>query len=682
MVSNKTALLLVGGFLLSGCASVPSLGFSKAASESSSPISTSSESSSSNLASSSLSGSNGDGSSQTTNGLIPFSDIGNYIARVVDAKALGIKKETRKVASRYHVFGESATDTTQNVLVKTTDSYSSDETSVNSDGTIDVSFIKTVKTETDTATTTVKTIVPGAPKFEADILLSDSTGITVANNAFYEFEVVDDAGTVIVPWEGNSKTDVLSILLAFTPEQEKKYHVVTRCINCSYSFVAIAGDTYDLESEDGKTIFYQGVSDNDEKDSDSIEGTITFVGLIEGVNYHLKETGVVTETTVTQDKIAGQIDKLFVSGDYTFMSFVPLDKQSRPADTDLVYGADGISTYDKTDYYSDDNRQSFVTDNRSGLVYKIEKFKIKSLKNGCILRDGDNLVYEMRINANKELEFYSIFSNSTITVTDCFKDKYGTRYILNDKISEYDSASKTYFYNLGEYTGNWANAGKIGYFLTDNHQAVKIVYQTLYSEMIDDASLMGADGIERRLTKNDSFDIYYPQEGNGVTKEAYRVNDGMVYSFTSCFHDIFTIQSIWALNTFDQGIGSYDLDSANIKLFVKYGILLTLKTNSDGTKSLYEEKDVEKMVHDKALYDKAPTTSSSSSAISPVKSRLLISSVTLDPNGKLVHYGLNGNTYYDYGVEKQNDGTFQAVVYDEGTRTEEQVVVTMQPINR
>jgi hypothetical protein len=321
-----------------------------------------------------------------------------------------------------------------------------------------------------------------------------------------------------------------------------------------------------------------------------------------------------------------------------------------------------------------------VIDNRTGLVYNIENFHIRTLKNGCILRDGDSLVYDMRINASKQLEFYSIFSNSTVTVKDCFKDKYGTRYVMNDKLNQYDAESNTYFFNLWEYTGSNANAGLVGYFLTSDNRAVKVTYDNTLSTTVVDAALMGEDKVSHRLADSDIFDIYYPA-GITTTSEAYRVSHTVVFGFHTSQKNVFGSQNFYAVNTKNSVTGIFAYSSVNAKLFIDHDIVLELVTNSDGTKSLYEEKGVEKALSNFVLDSTSPSGSTFLPSANLTK-RLLLDGVTLDSSGKLIHYGLSGNTYYDFGVEKKGDGSYQAIVYDEGTKSEEQVIVTMQPITR
>ena len=68
---------------------------------------------------------------------------------------------------------------------------------------------------------------------------------------------------------------------------------------------------------------------------------------------------------ITQEEINAEIDKIYTINNYIFVSFVPEGKSLRPSNEDLVYDSDGISTYDKKEYYSDDERASFIIDSKT-----------------------------------------------------------------------------------------------------------------------------------------------------------------------------------------------------------------------------------------------------------------------------------------------------------------------------
>ena len=70
-------------------------------------------------------------------------------------------------------------------------------------------------------------------------------------------------------------------------------------------------------------LVYNEIQDNDSNDKDDKIGIIVLDNLIEGVEYKVDYKGIGVTTTVTQDDIGGEIDKLYVLNGYTFISFVP-----------------------------------------------------------------------------------------------------------------------------------------------------------------------------------------------------------------------------------------------------------------------------------------------------------------------------------------------------------------------
>jgi hypothetical protein len=170
-------------------------------------------------------------------------------------------------------------------------------------------------------------------------------------------------------------------------------------------------------------------------------------------NVYDADGNLIDETaTVTQDEIPAQINKIYVTDGYTFIQFIPLDYYSpRPADdaVNMTKDSDGIFDYDKTDYYDDQSHKSFIIDNKTGFIYKIENIHIQKINNGLVLAN-DGLLYDWRITTNDELQFYSVYQNKTISVIHYFKDKHGIKYIKNDVFSYADTENKVIFYKEGD----------------------------------------------------------------------------------------------------------------------------------------------------------------------------------------------------------------------------------------
>lgn len=172
------------------------------------------------------------------------------------------------------------------------------------------------------------------------------------------------------------------------------------------------------------------------------------------------------ENDVTQDEINAQINKLYIMEDFTFIQFIPIVEQSgtykfldennktqerlitvRPQN--LVYDQNGVSEFDKTNYFSDEFTQSFVISNKTNNIYKIENFVISTIKDGLV-KDGSGLIYNITIE-NNNLKFTTLFNNPNIIVLDYFKDKFGNNYICNKTVNQIDTSTNTIFYTSGYY---------------------------------------------------------------------------------------------------------------------------------------------------------------------------------------------------------------------------------------
>ena len=213
------------------------------------------------------------------------------------------------------------------------------------------------------------------------------------------------------------------------------------------SINATNGFTYSLY--EGDRLIESKVADNGEPNKPNKKVFIVFDGLTDGVDYKIEYKGIGLETTVTQEDINGEIDKLCVMNGYTFISFVPQGQSERPSDSDLNYDSNGIAAYDKTGYSSGATRQSFVIDNATGYVYQIKDVGIDEIKNNLTVISGK--IYDMRVNAENELEFYTVVQNETLVIQDYFKDKYGNKYIKNNVLDVCDEVNQTLYYTEAAY---------------------------------------------------------------------------------------------------------------------------------------------------------------------------------------------------------------------------------------
>ena len=207
------------------------------------------------------------------------------------------------------------------------------------------------------------------------------------------------------------------------------------------------GFRYSLK-KDGNVLIAD-VYDNDALDADKRKGFLCFDGLETNSAYEIEYVGIGEEITVTQETIAGEIDKLYVMGDYTFISYVPIGESERDNNENLAYDKDGVRIWDKSNYYSSAFRQNYVIHNPTGYVYSLDGYYIDHLVGGLV-RIGD-LYYDLDVDNEGDLKMIPIVVNETILVKNVFKDKYGIKYVANEYLNTYDSATKTLYYTSGFY---------------------------------------------------------------------------------------------------------------------------------------------------------------------------------------------------------------------------------------
>ena len=293
------------------------------------------------------------------------------------------------------------------------------------------------------------------------------------------------------------------------------------------SISATEGFKYTVYYND--SLVYNEVQDNDSNDKDAKIGVIVLDNLIDGMEYKVNYEGIGVETTITQDDINGEIDKLYVVNGYTFISFVPVGQSQRPSDTALQYDYDGVATYDKNGYFSTTTRQSFVIDNATGYVYQLKDFSIDTIKDGLIISSGKH--FDMNVADTGELNFVQVVRNETLRIYNIFKDKYGNKYVQNDYLDAYDEENKTVYYT------------KTNYFLSQEGIAIHIDYtgQFNYSEMPSSFKVlekMNADFTPSQISETENYKIYYsPCNGNSIHDESSvmisHIENGYLYMYST-----------------------------------------------------------------------------------------------------------------------------------------------------
>jgi len=580
----------------------------------------------------------------------------------VDAKAMGIVHSNNQVQPIGRKFSQGDQD--QNYMVKVTETYNPN-TQISEDQTLKVSFTRVSKTETTELQTGIETYVASADLVTIEKLLEETGHITIKNIVGHEFRLLN--GDIVVQDWTSSDQETFDFVFDNTIVSPV---IESRSLDASISFICFEGFSYSLYF--GDSILFETLVDNGPQDKNEAAGSMTISGLTEGLAYDIHYSGYRTVETITQDEVDGQVDKLYVIFQYTYISFVPLNLSQRPQDKDLALDYDGIPLYDKTGYFSDSTRQSFVVDNNTGLIYKIENINISNLSGGCASVVGSQFPYAMKITENNDLEFYSLFQNSSINMYSCFVDKHNNKYVKNNKINMFDSNTNTFYYVFENYSDEGFNRG-VSFFPTNIGTAIKVEYDQYYAGRFTNPiifplsyKIVEAKGALRTATPDDNFLVYTSSTRQG-------------------FYDLFKVQNgrlLGYLNT-------------NLEYFWLFELTINQSDNTNYSRFMYESSpyvgpfyktnflksyDVVLEFYDRKLYYYSQFFSSVIQSIAPIKT-LIIEDVDLE-DGKILRYGLAGNTYFEI-VPEISQGTLTFKAYETGSYVAPpQTSVTLQPINK
>lgn len=279
-----------------------------------------------------------------------------------------------------------------------------------------------------------------------------------------------------------------------------------------------------------------------------------------------------SNTELTQEEIPGQINKLYVFENYTFLQFVPVLLNSGYYDyydnngnlqseyiemrpNTLTYDINGVAEFDKGNYYSSALSQSFVIDNNTGYIYKIENFVIENITDTGIITqknkdntlDGYNTNYYRMYIDGKNLAFRDVVPNKDISVHGVVQDKYGWFFVNNDLLEQKDEQNKIIYYKHNNYR----------YMIDENKQVYLFEYATnkIKSNIVEgieqnvDTSNFTAYGLKYIATNilADSLIGYY--KGNRIYDFYVSTPNGVMGIENSIYIESFVAVKCYWLNT-------------------------------------------------------------------------------------------------------------------------------------
>ncbi len=419
------------------------------------------------------------------------------------------------------------------------------------------------------------------------------------------------------------------------------------------AFHAVEGFTYSVY--EGDSLIYSNVCHNDENDANNKIGTILLCDLIDKVDYTVKYSGIGVETTITQDDINGEIDKLYVFGNYTFISFVPLGTSQRPDDSNLIYDANGIAAYDKTNYFSDSTHQSFVIDNSTGYIYQIKNIEIEKIENNLIIIAGK--IYDMRVNDEGELEFLAVVQNETLIIQDYFKDKYGNKYIKNNVLDACDEVNQTLYYTESTYLISRENTVIC---IESNGNVSKLGKDFKKTEILSTESYTFNKSVNNKIVSHIDGGFLYSYTADG---SFYRTN------LLTCATDAMGFGVYGRIPVFDSKLQEWRVP--NFEAFaIDYNTALMYYENN----LYYCQIWGNELIHSAAFFD--DIREGCVLLLENAEGSLSVQSVE---NLRFTKTTITGTAYYEVIVDENG---IPKVVNSETYVAPEQTVITLQPLNK
>ena len=616
-----------------------------------------------------------------------FLDLTKYTVNVTNATSLSISKNNQLGNNKSNLYRENNfSSTTSNTLVKT--EYEPNGEEIENNTISSVKFNKIVTTSITSkvegkqdyfATTDSKKEVNILEVQEPENQTEGKTNIKIECVEGYEYGLFKD-DKLAEPWNKFDKGEHV-----FEVDSTENISIKCRSLNASISIKTTKGFEYTVKHNN--EILDSFIAENNE---------IKIIDhLVEGEIYTVAYNGIGEETFVEQSELDGEIDKLYVYNDfYTFVSYVPRGTSNRPTINKDNVGEDGILTYDRTGYYCDKDRLSYVFDNRTGYIYKLDKIDIESIKFGIISLKNNNLKYQIFVDKEYNLVISPLFKNTSIRVFDYFTDKYGNKYIANDKLDYFDEATNTMFWISNKYHSlncdgcpRYNSNFRPYYFLGKNNKAYLLENDKTNLEESGNISfsVIGEHFKKTPVTTYENTEIYcrdsqiYNNDYRSSKINCYKIEKGDAYflcdQLTSEMKGYKRAECINAIEFF---------------AFENKGIFKGVVDDMGGTGTYYgfvEDYDILLGSTSEGIYSVNNFSSHLGDTLTKTffenYGELILDNVIVEDHKQVVRYGVDGNEIYDFYVEKIG-GKYEVKPYLVGSFVppEETTEFIFQPINR
>ena len=481
--------------------------------------------------------------------------------------------------------------------------------------------------------------------------------VNIKSKSGFEYRLIDINGNSLTDWKTgeNGNTKFYDIT-----EDKENIKIESRSEKGKISFFVNEGFKYTISLND--KIIIENMEDNDNNDVNKKQGVITLDNLEGDKTYLVKYYGKGKKKTLTQDQMKSKIGRVYVSGGFTFITFIPKNKDKEM----FNFGHNRKINIDiGGKYYLEEYKiRSFVIDNESGHIYSLDNIEIRKTRDGMVVASQDNssetLLYDLSVNDKNELVFSPLITKDGLCQDLFFKDKYGRKYacvgIPNTNIFDKENNILIFGYEGPNYYKN------------SNGEAV-IIGKNINGFL--EFYVLDEEGQKRELNENDNFYVY----DNDNNSKIIKVENGwiktvgdVIDNFTLCNLDFtknYNLYDILSSSSNREAIyclNDEDVDYFNIDFFTENNVLYF--RNGD----LYCLEDIWNFM--------LGTTNKQEYKI------LGNCNIDIDENynHRLIQTGINGDKYYNLVKTKEN-GKVKYEVVETGSYIATAEEIILQPLN-
>ena len=490
--------------------------------------------------------------------------------------------------------------------------------------------------------------------------------VNIKSKTGFEYRLIDKNGNSLTDWKTgeNGNTKFYDIT-----EDKENIKIESRSEKGKISFFVNEGFKYTISLND--KIIIENMEDNDNNDVNKKQGVITLDNLEGDKTYLVKYHGKGKKKTLTQDQMKSKIIRVYVSGEFTFVTFMPKDKENEMFNFNRNSNRDIGGKY----YLEEYHMRSFAIDNESGHVYSLDNVNINCTRDGMALAAFDekpSYLYDLSVNEKNELVFTPLITKDNICISEFFEDKYGRKYVCAD-ISEAEIFDEEK--NMLVYKQDYSLEPL--YCQNSNDEAIKV--EKTQQDYLFKFYVLDEEGQKRELNESDNFYIYICdykkiKVENGWIKEVgyldgiYNSYDGGTSEFK--FYNLDFTESYNLENKLDTNgerikpLESYVLAKSKLNIdFFNENNLLYFKDND-----LYCLEDIWNFMSGKT--DK--------------KEYKILGNCRVDfdenDNFRLTQAGINGDKYYNLVKTKEN-GKIKYEVVEAGSYIATAEEIILQPLN-